>query len=77
MTHTARRPEKLDEKEWQYEQQERTDRRKNIVMRGIRTYGKGMRHEVKSSVIDKLGLPIYIDRMKPSSGGMLLELESF
>lgn len=74
--YTARKPDKLEERELQYERQERIDRKKNIIVRGIRTIGRGIREKIGRIVRNKLNLPIYIYKMRPKNGGMFIELES-
>lgn len=56
---------------------ERKSRKKNIMIRGIRTVGKGLREEVKSVIRKFMGLEIYISKVRAIGGGLLVELEVF
>lgn len=63
-------PGKLDEREMFYERQERYARKKNVV-------GKGIKEEIERVVRSKLGMLVYVDKIRPSGDGMLLRLESW
>lgn len=70
-------PDALGEEENEWEKKERMSRKRNIFVRGVRTVGKGIKEEVTQLVKEKMGMPIYIKRVRPIGGGLVIELESF
>lgn len=70
-------PTPLSEGEYRRELEERKGRKKNLMIRGIRTVGKGLQQEVKNVVRDFLGIEIYIKKVEAVEGGLVVELESF
>lgn len=72
----SRKPEKITEKEWFYEKEDRNERKRNMIIKGIRTVGKGTKKEIEDIIKEKLGIPIYINKIRASGGGMWLQLDS-
>lgn len=70
-------PTRLGEGERQREMEERELRKKNLMIRGIRTVGKGLKEEVKKVIKEQMGIEIYIKKVATVGGGLLVELESF
>lgn len=70
-------PTPLSEGEYRRELEERKGRRKNSMIRGIRTVGRGLQQEVKNVVRELLGIEIYIKKVEAVEGGLVVELESF
>lgn len=70
-------PSALSEGEYECEMAERKNRKKNLMIRGIRTVGKGLKEEVKNTIKKFMGIEIYIGKVRPLGGGLLVELESF
>lgn len=69
-------PEPLGKGEWECEIAERKARKKNIFVRGIRTTGIGIGEELKGIIEEKMGMTIYIKRIRAIGGGLVIELES-
>lgn len=53
-----RMPEALGEREYDYEMGERMERKRNIMIRGIRIVGGGRKEEIKKIIKKGLGLDI-------------------
>lgn len=67
----------LSEIEFKCEMEERRRRKNNILVRGIRTVGKGINEEVESVIKKFLGIEIYIEKLSIGGGGIIVKLESF
>lgn len=70
-------PDALGASEYECEMEERKRRKKNILMRGIRTVGKGVKEEIKYVLWERLGIRIYIKKIIAGGGGLIIECESF
>lgn len=62
--------------EYEYEMLERKKRKKNIVIRGLRTVGRGIKEEIKEIIKEKMGLSVYIKHIRHIGGGIVVVLES-
>lgn len=56
--------------------EERRKRKKSIVIRGVRTSGRGVKDEIKNLIKETMGLSVYIKKVRPIGGGLVVELES-
>lgn len=70
-------PEAMSEREFKWELVERENRKKNLIIRGIRSVGRGIKEEVKEIIRRYMGIEIYIGKVRVVGGGTVLELESF
>lgn len=70
-------PKALGKGELEWEMLERKNRKKNLIIRGIRTVGKGLKGEVKSVIKKMLGIEIYISKVTAIAGGLLVKLVAF
>lgn len=70
-------PKALGKGEYEWEMAERRNRKKNLLIRGIRTVGKGLKGEVKSVIKEMLGIEMYISKVTAIAGGLLVELVAF
>lgn len=70
-------PDSLGKGEYEWEMKERKERRKNIMIRGVKTMGKDLKKEVKEIIRKYLDIEIYIRNIRAIGGGLVLELESF
>lgn len=66
-------PEALSKRELEFEMLEREKRRKNIVIKGIGTVGKGIKEEIKGIIKKYLGLDIYINKIRAIGRGLVVE----
>lgn len=69
-------PENLSKNEWEWEMRERKNRKKNLVIKGLRGVGKGIKDEVRGIIKNYLRMDIYIERIRVMGGGILVELQS-
>lgn len=67
-------PDKLSNSEYEFEMEERECRRKNIMIRGIRMVGTGLKEEVRKVFKNFLNIDVYIKRIRAIGGGLLAEL---
>lgn len=70
-------PTALGKGEYEREKEERESRKKNLMIKGIRTVGKGLNEEVKRVVKELMDVDIYIKKVSAIEGGLVVELESF
>lgn len=69
-------PGKMSEQEYEFEMLERRNRKKSIFIRGLRTVGRGIKEEIRDIIKEKMGLSVYIGRIRAIGGGLVVELES-
>lgn len=70
-------PTALGKGEYEREKEERESRKKNLMIKGIRTVGKGLNEEVKRAVKELMDVDVYIKKVLAIEGGLVVELESF
>lgn len=70
-------PTALGKGEYEREKEERANRKKNLMIKGIRTVGRGLKEEVKKVIKELMDVDIYIKRVLAIEGGLVVELESF
>lgn len=69
-------PDKLSEREYVWEMRERSNRKSNVIIRGMRAVGRGIKEEIKGIIKEYVGLEIYIKRVRAIGGELLVELDS-
>lgn len=72
----SKMPEAMSENEWDWELKERKSRKKNIIVKGVRAVGKGIKEEIKEIVRKFMNRDIYIEKIRVIGGGVLVELQS-
>lgn len=69
-------PDKLSKGEYEWEMRERNNRKKNVMIRGVRTVGRGIKDELKGLFKDYLDTDIFIREIRAIGGGLLVECEA-
>lgn len=68
-------PDALSKGEYEYEMKERGNRKKNIIVWGFRTVGRGIKEEVRNVLKYYMDIDIYIKKIRAIGGALVIEVE--
>lgn len=69
-------PAAMGKGELEYEMKERKNRKNSVMIRGIRTVGRRLKEEMRGVIKKYLDIDIYIKKIRPIGGGLVIDLYS-